>query len=309
MATLLRCWIRWDDLPREANPSANSSTLIGDGDAECSRNRLGNPVVVHLNRAVQRIGLAIVRLRPLEDGGDHVRLINPGDGSVTAVSERKAEHALVSPAAPPPADPFGEERRSQVRGEHRSAIEQALGEPVLARCVADGLSAGGDLRHVDDRSDAGLGGRLRERDRGVEQARGDRVEEVSPAHSSQGGAHVVEVEQVTHDDFGPRGSELPRTIVLPVHESTYPMPSFQKQLRGGVPRVPRCAGDQEEAVIVLHHARRPPCESCLPNLAWAAGWRRPGDLSPPRLSDLASALRLTQVLRVSVLGPPSGSFR
>ena len=36
---------------------------------------------------------------------------NPGDGSVTAVSERKAEHALVSLAAPPPADPFGEERR------------------------------------------------------------------------------------------------------------------------------------------------------------------------------------------------------
>lgn len=145
--------------------------FIRDGDPECSRNRLGDPVVVHLNRAVQRIGLAIVRLWLLEDGGDHVRLINPGDGSVTAVSERKAEHALVSPAAPPPADPFGEERRPQVRGEHRSAVEEALGEPVLARCVADGLSAGGDLRHVDDRSDAGLGGRLRERDRGVTLAR------------------------------------------------------------------------------------------------------------------------------------------
>jgi hypothetical protein len=81
-------------------------------------------------------------------------------------------------------------------------------------------------------------GRLRERDRAVEEARGDRVAEVSPAHSSQGGAHVVEVEQVTHHDFGPRGSELPRTVVLPVHESTYPMPSLQKQLHGGFPVIP-----------------------------------------------------------------------
>ena len=44
----------------------------------------------------------LVRLRVLEDGGGHVRLINPGDGSVTAVSERETEHAVVFLAAPQP---------------------------------------------------------------------------------------------------------------------------------------------------------------------------------------------------------------
>src|SRR5260221_7040792 len=125
--------------------------LIRDGDPECSRSRLGDPVVVHLDRAVPRIDLAGVWLRLLEDGGDHVRLTNRGDGSVSAVSEGKAEHALVSLTAPPPVDPFGEKRRPQVGGEHRSGVEQALGEPVLPRLVAGGLSACGDLRHVDDR--------------------------------------------------------------------------------------------------------------------------------------------------------------
>jgi len=29
MATLLRCWMRCGDLPAEARPAANSSTLMG----------------------------------------------------------------------------------------------------------------------------------------------------------------------------------------------------------------------------------------------------------------------------------------
>jgi len=72
-----------------------------------------------------------MRLRVLEDGGDHIRLINRSDGSMTAVPERQAQDALIALPAPPRADPFGEERRPQVGGEHRSAVEQALSQPVL----------------------------------------------------------------------------------------------------------------------------------------------------------------------------------
>jgi hypothetical protein len=75
-------------------------------------------------------------------------------------------------------------------------------------------------------------------------------------------AHVVEVEQVTHDDFGSFGSELPRTVVLPVYERAYAVPSPQQQSHGGLARASRCAGDQEETVVV-HHALRLLRESWL----------------------------------------------
>jgi hypothetical protein len=95
-----------------------------DGNPNCSRNRLGDLVVVHLDRAIQGINLAIARLRVLEDGSDHIRLVDPGDESVTTAFERETDYAPVSLTAPLPVDPFGEQRRPQVGGEHRSAVEQ-----------------------------------------------------------------------------------------------------------------------------------------------------------------------------------------
>jgi hypothetical protein len=104
------------------------------------------------------------------------------------------------------------------------------------------------------RADASLGGRLREPDRGVKQASRDRVAEVGSAHPSQGGAHVVEVEQVTYNDFGSFGRELPGTVVLLVHESAYAVPALQQEAHGGLAGVSCCASDQEQTVVVHQQA-------------------------------------------------------
>ncbi len=46
---------------------------------------------------------------------------------------------MIPVLAPGQDHPFGEERRLQVRGQHRAAVEQALGQPVLTGPIAGGL--------------------------------------------------------------------------------------------------------------------------------------------------------------------------
>ena len=52
---------------------------------------------------------------------------------------REPQHAMIPVLAPGQDHPFGEERRLQVRGQHRAAVEQALGQPVLTGPIAGGL--------------------------------------------------------------------------------------------------------------------------------------------------------------------------
>ena len=158
---------------------------------------------------------------------DHIRLVDAGDRSVAAGSVGEPQHAVIAFQAPGQDEPFGEERRLQVGGQHRGAVEQALGQPVLTCGVAGGLPPGGDLRHADHRPDAGLGGRLRDDDGGVQQAGSDRIREVGAGYSPHGRAHVTEVQQVARDDLGTGRGQGLGSVVVPVHERAHSVPALE----------------------------------------------------------------------------------
>jgi hypothetical protein len=54
--------------------------------------------VVHLDRAVERVDLAVVRFRIFQDGGDDVGLVLSSDWRVATISERKSQNTLVGTA-------------------------------------------------------------------------------------------------------------------------------------------------------------------------------------------------------------------
>ena len=66
----------------------------------------------------------------------------------------------------------------------------------------------------------------------------------------------MEVEQVARDDFGSLGSKLPGTVVFCVHERAHAVPPLEQYSRGGLARLTRGTGDQEETLVV-HHAFMP----------------------------------------------------
>src|SRR5260221_7674403 len=97
------CWMRCGDMPRGGQAGGellDTDGVVGDRDPQRPRDRFGDAVVVHLDRAVQGIGLAVVWLGVLQDARDHIRLVYAGDGSVTAGSEGEPQDAMISLPAP-----------------------------------------------------------------------------------------------------------------------------------------------------------------------------------------------------------------
>src|SRR5262245_27636726 len=101
--------------------------------------------MVHLDRAIERVDLAVVRFRVFQDGGDDVVLVFSSDRRVATLSERKSQNTLVTTVTPGPVQPFGEERRPQVRRPQGGAVQQAFANPVVACGVAVRLAACGNL--------------------------------------------------------------------------------------------------------------------------------------------------------------------
>jgi hypothetical protein len=110
-----------------------------------------------------------VWFRVFQDGGDDVGLVFSSDRRVATISERKSQNPLVTTVIPGPVQPFGEERRPQVRRPHGGAVQQAFANPVVACGVAVRLAACGNLGHVHHCPDASFAGRLCEDGDGVEQ--------------------------------------------------------------------------------------------------------------------------------------------
>src|SRR5260370_27455303 len=83
------------------------------------------------------------------------------------------------------------------------------------------VAARGYLRHVDDDLDAGFLGSLCELSGRLHDPWADRIAEVGPLHSAQGGTHRVEIEQVAKHDLSASLSQLLRSLVGPMGEYAY----------------------------------------------------------------------------------------
>jgi len=82
-------------------------------------------------------------------------------------------------------------------------VENLFGKPVFARRVACSITTRRDLRHVHDRLHAGLFRGLCELRRRLDQARPDRIDEVSSIDVLEGITDGIEIQQVADDDLRP----------------------------------------------------------------------------------------------------------
>jgi len=141
-------------------------------------------------------------------------------------------------------------------GDQRAAVQQSLGEPMVARGVALGFPTRRDLRHIDHRVHTRLAGRLHEVRGGLHQTRGDGVVEVGRTHPDRRGADRGKVQQIALHDFGAQFTQPVRALVDAVHQRADAKTTFPQQPHGVRPGVAGGAGDQEQ-LLAFRHGRRP----------------------------------------------------
>jgi hypothetical protein len=231
--------VRWESLCLQALcERGDLERFIPHRDAEGLRDRVSDLVVVHLDRTVERVDLAVVRFRIFQDGGDDVGLVLTGDRRVATISERKSQNTLVATVIPIPVQPFGEERRPQMGRLHRGTVQQAFANPVLAGGVAIRLTAGGDLGHIDHSLETGFTGCLGENGDGVEQPGSDRVAEIHSRDPSQRRAECMEVEKIANNDLGSVRSQALGTRVAAVDKGSDTVPTLKQKTHRGNTGVP-----------------------------------------------------------------------
>src|SRR6516162_2028339 len=118
-----------------------------------------------------------MRLRILQNAGDHTALILTGYRRVPAGGERRIYSALANHRGEVQ-QPLGEIRRPYVRNVEAGPVQDLLGEPVVTRRMAVRVAARRNLRHVDERLDAGFPRGLRELCCSLHQPWLNRIDEV-----------------------------------------------------------------------------------------------------------------------------------
>ena len=111
-------------------------------------------------------------------------------------------------------------------GDKRAAVQQPLGDPMVARGVALGFPARRDLRHVDHRVHACLAGRLHEVRGRLHQPRGYGVVEVGRTNPDCRRADRGEVQQIALHHVGAQFTQPVGALVKGVHERAHAQTTF-----------------------------------------------------------------------------------
>ena len=130
-------------------------------------------------------------------------------------------------------------------------VEHPRGDPVVPGGVAPGVFPGGDLRHVRDRLDPSLPGRLGEVGGRLNDPGPDRVDEVRPTDALRRHPHRPWVEVVAGDHLHALVVEPPGAVVDAVDEGP-DLVAFLQQLLYRVPAGVACrSGDQDLSRVHL----------------------------------------------------------
>src|SRR5260221_9548728 len=210
---------------------------------------------------MERVGSADMGRRVRQNGRKQTSLMLCRDRSMASFLKRKIDNAFVDNhvAHPGKDQPLGKEGRAEVHDRNARPVEDAFGDPVIARRVALGILARGNLRHIDHGLETRPLGRVREVGRRLDEPGADRIAEVGSAGPGRRADGVVVLQEVAGHDLRPRAPQRLGTLVLLVDQCADGMPLVKQMPDGVETSLTACARYQDR--LIAH--RSSPCCGCV----------------------------------------------
>ena len=137
-------------------------------------------------------------------------------------------------------------------GRNARPVENAFGDPVVARGVAFGIFPRGNLRHVYDGFDPRPLGRVREIRRCLNESRTNRIAKISRARAGCRPDYVVVLQQFTDHDLHARAPKRLRAFIFLVDHRADNLTSFKKMVDCMLTGLAGCAAHQY--FLRAHHS-------------------------------------------------------